>query len=137
MPGAAGRKTVVYNHNAQFIAHPLARTGVVEGNPIHEDMLYAARAAKLAFILNVALDSDKKIIRAVAEDCEQAHKEGRDFLSARCGASAVPADIVHAWEGAARPGWLLRRAIPCRAVLFYFDLSIRLRGTERVAVHIC
>jgi nickel-dependent lactate racemase len=90
---------VVYNHNAGFIAHPQARTGVVEGNPIHADMLYAARAARLAFICNVVINAGKEIIYAAAGDCEAAHKQGRDFLSARCRveprfAESRPADIV-------------------------------------------
>jgi nickel-dependent lactate racemase len=46
LPGIASRKTVVYNHNAEFIAHPAARTGIVDGTPIHNDMLYAARTAR-------------------------------------------------------------------------------------------
>ena len=42
-----------------------ARTGVLEGNPIHQDMIYAAETAGLAFILNVVLDEDKRIVHAV------------------------------------------------------------------------
>ena len=42
MPGIADRETVIYNHNSEFIAHPCTRTGIVDGNPIHNDMLYAA-----------------------------------------------------------------------------------------------
>jgi nickel-dependent lactate racemase len=94
LPGIAARRTVVYNHNAGFIAHPKARTGVVEENPIHGDMLYAARAARLAFIFNVVINADKEIIYAAAGDCEAAHKEGRDFLSARCRVEPKIADIV-------------------------------------------
>ena len=57
LPGVASRETVMYNHNSGFIADPHARTGVVEGNPIHNDMLYAARAARLDFIVNVVIDA--------------------------------------------------------------------------------
>jgi nickel-dependent lactate racemase len=99
LPGVAGRKTVVYNHNAEFIAHPQARTGVVEGNPIHIDMLYAARAARLAFICNVVINSGKEIIYAAAGDSEQAHKAGREFLLSQCQVESRPADIVIAGNG--------------------------------------
>jgi nickel-dependent lactate racemase len=99
LPGVASRKTVVYNHNAEFIAHPKARTGVIDGNPIHDDMIFAARAAKLAFICNVVLNAEKEIIFAVAGDCGQAHLKGADFLAAKCGAEAVPADIVISTNG--------------------------------------
>jgi nickel-dependent lactate racemase len=99
LPGIAGRKTVVYNHNAEFIAHPNARTGVLDGNPIQADMIYAARAARLAFICNVVIDAGRKIVHASAGDCDLAHREGAAFLSARCGVEAIPADIVISTNG--------------------------------------
>lgn len=94
LPGIASRKTVIYNHNAQFIAHPYARTGYIENNPIHEDMIYAAKKAKLAFICNVVVNSKKKVICAVSGDVDQAHKVGREFLAGQCQVEKNPADIV-------------------------------------------
>ena len=91
LPGVASRKTVVYNHNAEFIAHPAARTGVLVGNPIHADMIYAARQARLAFICNVVINSRKEIIYAAAGDCDLAHRDGAEFLSGKCGGKAVSA----------------------------------------------
>lgn len=42
-----------------FCHHLLnARTGILEGNPIHEDMLWAARRVRLKFIVNVVLNSE-------------------------------------------------------------------------------
>ena len=35
LPGVAGRTTVLANHCSEFINHPNARTGILEGNPIH------------------------------------------------------------------------------------------------------
>jgi nickel-dependent lactate racemase len=99
LPGIAGRKTVVYNHNAEFIAHPNARTGIVDGNPIHTDMLYAARIARLAFICNVIINAGKEVIYAAAGDCDLAHREGREFLTGKCGVKAVPADIAISTNG--------------------------------------
>ncbi len=99
LPGVAARETVLYNHCADFIAHPGARAGVLAGNPIHEDMLWAARKAGLAFILNVVLNGEKQIVHAVAGAADEAHQAGCDFLTARCGVSAPPADIVIATNG--------------------------------------
>ena len=39
LPGVSGRSTVMGNHCSEFIASPYARTGILEGNPIHTDML--------------------------------------------------------------------------------------------------
>ncbi len=58
LPGTAGYMTVMANHCAEFIAHERARTGILEGNPIHGDMVYAARKVGLAFICNVVIDSE-------------------------------------------------------------------------------
>ncbi len=52
LPGVAGRETVLANHCSEFIAHPKSRTGILEGNPIHTDMLWAAKQAKLKYIVN-------------------------------------------------------------------------------------
>lgn len=99
LPGIASRKTVIYNHNAEFIAHEKSRTGIVEGNPIHNDMLYASRVARLAFICNVVINSDKEVIYAVAGDCDLAHVKGRDFLASKCKVDSIPCDIVITTNG--------------------------------------
>ena len=99
LPGIASRETVMYNHNAGFIASPNARTGILDGNPIHEDMLFAARAAKLAFVVNVVIDASHQPIFCVAGDCEEAHRNGREFLASRCRVDAVPADIAVTTNG--------------------------------------
>lgn len=99
LPGIAGRSTVLANHCSEFIAHPNARTGVLAGNPIHEDMVWAARAANLAFIVNVVLNGEKQVIHAVAGDMAEAHAAGCAFLSSLCGADAVPSDVVISTNG--------------------------------------
>lgn len=99
LPGIAGRTTVLANHCSEFIAHKNARTGILEDNPIHNDMVWAAKQADLKFIVNVVLNAEKEPIFAVAGDLEQAHKKGTDFLSSLCAVKAVPADIVVSTNG--------------------------------------
>lgn len=99
LPGIASRTTVCYNHNADFIDSPYARTGVIDGNPIHEDMLYAARAAHLAFICNVVVSASHEVLFAVAGDCDRAHIAGRNFLLQYCQVDKIPADIVISTNG--------------------------------------
>ena len=94
LPGVASRQTVMYNHNAEFISDPRARTGIIDGNPIHIDMLYAARVARLAFICNVVINSGKDVIYAVSGDADLAHRQGCEFLLSKCGVERAPADIV-------------------------------------------
>ena len=99
LPGVAARETVLANHCAEFIAHPCARTGILEDNPIHRDMLWAAKQAKLRYIVNVVLNGEKEVIYAVAGELEAAHKKGTDFLSQMCGVETEPADIVISTNG--------------------------------------
>ena len=99
LPGIASRTTVLANHCSEFIDDPHARTGILEGNPIHKDMVWAARTAKLAFICNVVINAEKEAIYAVAGDMEEAHKAGCDFLSSLCKVDAKPADIVITTNG--------------------------------------
>lgn len=93
LPGVASTTTVLANHCAKFIASDFARAGVLENNPIHIDMLYAAKAAKLAFILNVVIDADKKVVKAFAGDMEKAHQKGCEFVTAMASVVAIPSDI--------------------------------------------
>lgn len=94
LPGIVSEVTVLANHCSEFIAHEKARAGILDGNPLHIDMLYAAKQANLAFILNVVIDADKKIIGAFAGDMEQAHLAGCRFVGELAAVKAVPADIV-------------------------------------------
>ncbi len=89
LPGVAGYRTVLANHCAKFIAHPKARTGVLDGNPIHRDMLYAAKTANLAFILNVVIDDRKRIIAAFAGDSVAAHENGCAFVRKRASVKKI------------------------------------------------
>ena len=99
LPGIAGRTTVLANHCSEFVADKNARTGILENNPIHNDMIWAARQAKLSFIVNVVLNAEKQPIFAVAGDLEDAHKKGTDFIASLCAVKAVPADIVISTNG--------------------------------------
>jgi len=99
LPGISGRATVLANHCAEFIANPYARTGILENNPIHEDMLWAAERAGLAYIVNVVLNAEKKVIFATAGDFKEAHAKGVEFISSLCETNAVLSDIVITTNG--------------------------------------
>ncbi len=100
LPGIASAETVLANHCSEFIRSPFSRAGNLENNPIHRDMLFAAGKAGLAFIVNVVLDHDKRIIKTFAGHAVRAHEAGCRFLSASCKV-AVPeaADIVVTGNG--------------------------------------
>lgn len=99
LPGVSSAVTVMANHCSEFIDSKYARTGILDGNPIHKDMVYAAETAKLAFIVNVVLDEDKKVIKAYAGHFNEAHREGCRFVDRLSGVDARPADIVISTNG--------------------------------------
>ena len=99
LPGICDAVTVMGNHCSKFIDSPYSRTGILDHNPMHEDMLAAARMAKLAFICNVIIDEDKKTVAAFAGNMETAHRAGVDFLSGYCVVKPAPADIVITTNG--------------------------------------
>jgi nickel-dependent lactate racemase len=74
LPGVAGEETIKRNH--AMLLDSNARTGVLEGNPVHEDMVEAARLAKVDFVLNVVTNSKGEIVKAFAGDLEQVFAEG-------------------------------------------------------------
>lgn len=74
LPGVAGEETIKANH--AMLLHSNAKTGVLEGNPVHEDMTEAAKMAKVDFILNVVVNSKGEVVKAFAGDLEKAFYEG-------------------------------------------------------------
>ena len=78
LPAVSGEETIQHNH--AMILNPKARTGVLDGNPVHEDMVEAARLAKADFIVNVVTNSRNEIVKAFAGDLEQAFNEGVNLV---------------------------------------------------------
>lgn len=74
LPGIASAETIQHNH--AMILDSKARTSILDGNPIHEDMIEAARLANVDFILNVVANSKKEIVQAFAGDMEEAFYSG-------------------------------------------------------------
>lgn len=99
LPGIASAKTVLANHCAEFIQSPYARAGILENNPIHRDMVFAAEKAGLEFIVNVVLGRDKEIIKAFAGHFTLAHEAGCRYLASHCKVKVPVADIVITGNG--------------------------------------
>lgn len=94
LPGICNAVTVNENHSYKAIASPYSVAGVLEHNPIHEDMIYAARKVNVQFILNVALNGKKKVIAAFAGDLEAAHEKGVAFVRKLAQCPSMTGDIV-------------------------------------------
>ena len=67
------------NHCSEFINSPNARPGILQDNPIHKDMLYAAKAAGLRFIVNVILNGKSDIIASLSGAWRRRMSGGANF----------------------------------------------------------
>ena len=80
MPGVAGTRTVLQNHSGVNLGSPNATFGVLEGNPIWEEMRDIASMVGPSFLLNVTLNERREITGVFAGDLEKAHRRGCQFV---------------------------------------------------------
>jgi len=79
-PGLAALETIRPWHSPDFLEHPNARAGVLDGNPVHEENTWVARRAGCDFIVNTVIDAQRRMLAVVAGDMEQAFHEGVRFV---------------------------------------------------------
>ncbi len=108
LPGVAARATIVANHRRVLDfshgcrVHPQVFGGNLAGNPVHEDMLEAARAAGPCFVFDTVVDGEGRVAAAFAGELEQAHLAGCAHVEASCAFGVErAADVVVASAG----GW--------------------------------
>lgn len=98
VPGICSYDTIRANHG--MMLHESAKAGVLEGNPVREDIDEAGGMIGIDFLLNVVLDEQRRVIRAVAGDYIAAHRAGVAFYDARCDLRVdAAADVVVASPG--------------------------------------
>jgi nickel-dependent lactate racemase len=94
-PGIAHLDTVKVWHGPDFLEHPMADCGILDGNPVHEENTRIARMAGCDFIVNVAMDSQRRVTKVVAGDMEAAFLEGVRFVEKMVRAPVPePVDVV-------------------------------------------
>jgi lactate racemase len=94
-PGLAALETVQAWHGPDFLEHPNARNGCLEGNPVHEENTAIARMAGCDFIVNVVIDAKRRILHVAAGDMEAAFLEGVEFARKPVTATlSRPVDVV-------------------------------------------
>jgi len=88
LPGVCGRDTVRQNH--VWVHDPNTVAGVMEGNPIWEDMLEAARLARLTMKFDTVVNASKEIYALFGGEVEAQQKAAVEVLKEVYGV-AVPA----------------------------------------------
>jgi lactate racemase len=89
LPGIAGERTIVANHRRSLGKDPGAgpapgcRSGALDGNPVHEDMLAGARLlGARTFAVNSVSGAPGSVSFVNAGDLDVSHRAACDFVSA-------------------------------------------------------
>lgn len=78
MPGVSSKSAIQENHKRMI--NELACAGNLINNPVREDIDEVGEYISIDFIFNVILNENKEIIKAVAGNYIDAHREGCKFL---------------------------------------------------------
>jgi nickel-dependent lactate racemase len=93
-PGLAAVETIRVAHGPRMLEGRVG-AGIIEGNPLHEDLLEIARSARVDFIANVALDRARRVVGVFCGDLEAAHAEAMRFVELESHVAIdAPADLV-------------------------------------------
>ena len=94
-PGIAALETVKVWHGPEFLEHPKADCGILDGNPVHEENTWIGRKTGCDFIVNVVIDAERRPLKLVAGDMVEALQEGVEFVRGVVRDTvAEPVDIV-------------------------------------------
>jgi nickel-dependent lactate racemase len=84
LPGISSIESIQHNHlmvmDDKGRQRPEVRSGNIQDNPMHLDMLEVASIVNPSFMFNVIMGHDGKIARAVCGHFEQAHAVGRKIV---------------------------------------------------------
>ncbi|MBW2059464.1 MAG: nickel-dependent lactate racemase [Deltaproteobacteria bacterium] len=79
LPGISGFETLQRNHKIA-LSSSRCGLGVLDGNPVHEEMLDAARLLDPCFLINVVCNESGQIARLFVGHWQKAHEEGCGFV---------------------------------------------------------
>jgi nickel-dependent lactate racemase len=78
-PGISSINTIRGAHSPEILEPKEARSGNLEGNPLHEMAIEISRKAGVDFICNVVMNKDRKVIGVFSGDLEEAYLKGVEF----------------------------------------------------------
>lgn len=84
LPGISGLETLQHMHGPEMVAHPGTVYGKLDGNPFHEAGLRVLGMVGADFVVNVTLDTSKRVTGVFSGDPVEAHREGCSFLARHC-----------------------------------------------------
>ena len=80
MPGMAGLRTIMHNHSPEMLANPKVTWGIIDGNPLYEEVQEIAAVLPNKFLVNVTLNKHQQVTAVFAGDVRQAHAVGCEYV---------------------------------------------------------
>jgi nickel-dependent lactate racemase len=80
MPGMAGIKTILGNHDNHNISNKYASWGETHNNPIWEEVMEVALRTGATFLVNVTMNRNKEITNVFAGNIKEAHNAGIEYV---------------------------------------------------------
>jgi nickel-dependent lactate racemase len=100
-PGISGYETLLGVHKKVFLPdspgkHPNVRPGILDGNPMHEELMAALALVPLPlFLINTVVDDEKQVLNLFAGNVKDAHRAGCDWYKEHFGVEVEEkADVV-------------------------------------------
>jgi nickel-dependent lactate racemase len=135
VPGIAGAETIQANHSAKNIASPLARFGILKGNPIYEDAIDTAKMKEVKpdFMINVCINPKHQITKIIAGSL-QAYNELVKYQEQLCFHPILqPYDVIITGNGGFPLDLNLYQAVKSMAL---GELGVKKGGTV-ISVNEC
>ena len=80
MPGACSYRSIA-DHHFTWMRHRDSRVNLLDGNPFYEEIVDAARLARLSFKLDLIVNDRKEVVKAFAGDPVAEHKEASRYAT--------------------------------------------------------
>lgn len=80
MPGVCSYRSIA-DHHFTWMRHRDSRVNLLDGNPFYEEIVDAARLARLSFKLDLIVNDRKEVVKAFAGDPVAEHKEASRYAT--------------------------------------------------------
>ncbi len=94
LPGIASERTIITNHRPEMILNPMAAIGVLDGNPVNEDMLEAAALFRIDFAINFILNNSLEPAAIFAGTMKESHYAAVNYVRQFLGVAVEKPDII-------------------------------------------
>lgn len=94
LPGISAEETIVINHRPKMILSENAAIGVLEGNPVHEDMVDSAEKFRIDFGVNCIINNRLELSAVFAGDMTRSHLAAIEYIRKYLGVKMKAPDIL-------------------------------------------